>query len=111
MNRDICNRCVSTADRFFRDWCAANDIPLHGIRHVATWEDWDDGMGVYVFLETISQRDRLTPDAITEMQERYLAFLRESGYPFQNFPNVAFEFDSDENVQKNYAGSYFNRLR
>lgn len=45
------------------------------------------------------------------MKRVYLDCLRESGYPFDEFPNVAFEIDSDENVRKNYAGSYFYRLR
>lgn len=111
MNRDNYNRSVSAADEAFKDWCASKNIPLHRIQHVITWEDWDDGIGVYIFLETTSQRDKLKPDQIDEMRDRYLAFLRGFGYPFDKFPNVVFEFDSDENVRKNYAGSYFYRLR
>ena len=45
------------------------------------------------------------------MKEVYLKLLKENGYPFEHFPDVVFEIDSDENVRKNYGGSYFNRLR
>ena len=105
------NLSVSSADQAFKDWCASESIPLHGIQHVITLEDWDDGIGVYIFMETMSQREKLRPDKIDEMTNRYLAFLRDFEYPFDKFPNVVFEFDSDENVRKNYAGSYFYRLR
>lgn len=111
MSKNDYDRSVTLADQAFKDWCRSNDVPLHGIRHVITWEDWDDGIGVYIFMETMSQRDRLSLDEIDEMKSRYLEFLRDFGYPFDKFPNVVFEFDSDENVRKNYAGSYFYRLR
>ena len=111
MNKNDYDRLVALADQAFRDWCSSNDVPLLGIQYVITWEDWDDGIGVYVFMETMSQRDRLSPEEIDEMKRRYLSFLREFEYPFDKFPNVVFEFDSDENVRKNYAGSYFYRLR
>ena len=32
-------------------------------------------------------------------------------YLFKRFPRVGFVFDSEENVQKNYEGSHFYRLR
>ncbi|MFN5707620.1 MAG: hypothetical protein ACK49R_17255 [Planctomycetota bacterium] len=111
MNRDNYNRSVSSADQAFKGWCASKNIPLHGIQHVITWEDWDDGIGVYIFLETMKQREKLGSDEIDEMKNCYLSFLRDFGYPFDKFPNVVLEFDSDENVRKNYAGSYFYRLR
>ena len=111
MDHSKYNRSVSSADQAFKDWCASENIPLHGIQHVITWEDWDDGIGVYIFMETMWQREKLRPEKIDEMKNRYLAFLREFEYPFDKFPNVVFEFDSDENVRKNYAGSYFYRLR
>ncbi|MBI1325699.1 hypothetical protein GC170_21250 [bacterium] len=105
------DRSVALADQAFRDWCSSNGVPLHGIRHVISWEDWDDGIGVYIFMETMSQRDQLSLDVIEEMKSRYLTVLRDFGYPFDKFPNVVFEFDSDENVRKNYEGSYIYRLR
>ena len=111
MSNERYNRSVECADDAFAGWCEARSIPLHGIQHVITWEDWDDGIGVYIFLHTMAQVEALRPENIDEMKYRYLAFLREYDYPFDRFPNVAFEFDSDENVRKNYAGSYFYRLR
>jgi len=111
MSRDNYNRSVESANKAFTRWCATRNIPLHGIQHVITWEDWDDGIGVYIFLHTIDQIEGLRSDEIEEMKNRYLEYLRKFDYPFDKFPKVVFEFDSDENVRKNYAGSYFYRLR
>lgn len=84
---------------------------MHGIQHVTTWEEWDDGIGVYFFLHTIAQVEALETGQVEVMTTTYLNLLRKYEYPFDKFPNVAFEIDSDENVRKNYCGSYFYRLR
>lgn len=66
---------------------------------------------VYFFLLNNSDVKELKPGTTEEMKALYLKFLKESGYSFEDFPNVVFEIDSDENVRKKYGGSYFNRLR
>ena len=71
----------------------------------------DVDIRVYIFLETMAQRENLRPEEMVEMENCYLELLRNACYPFDKFPNIVFEFDSDENVRKNYAGSYFYRLR
>jgi len=111
MNKEQYSQSVRSADDAFREWCKGNSIPLHKIDHVITWEQWDAGIGVYFFLPKDSDVKGLKPDKAEEMKTVYLMFLKESGYPFVDFPNVVFEIDSDENVRKNYGGSYFNRLR
>lgn len=111
MSKERYNRSVSDADAAFSRWCGERGVPLHTIEHVVTWEAWDDGIGVYFFLRTISDADALSPDQREHMKNAYLGFLEDAGYPFGEFPNVVFEIDSDENVRKNYAGSYFHRLR
>lgn len=111
MSTQLFNESVKKADATFSEWCKEHAIPLHGIEHVITWQKWDDGIGVYFFLHKIEDLMKLRPEKSQEMKEAYLKFLSESGYPFEKFPNVVFEIDSDENVRKNYGGSYFNRLR
>ena len=111
MNKEQYNQSVQNADNAFTKWCKNNEIPLFKIDHVITWEKWDDGIGVYFFLPDVSDVKKLKPEKTEEMKTIYLGFLKEFGYPFENFPNVTFEIDSDENVRKNYGGSYFNRLR
>jgi hypothetical protein len=46
-----------------------------------------------------------------EVKNKFISLLREFQYPFQLIPLISFIFDSDENVQKNYQGSYFYRMR
>ena len=111
MNKPNYNQAVEKADRAFEKWCSKNRIPLHKIEHVITWEDWDDGIGVYFFLQNISDVEELQEGQAEKMKNIYIEQLRNNNYPFEKFPNVVFEIDSDENVRKNYEGNYFYRLR
>lgn len=111
MSNKLYNLSVQNADAAFKQWCKEQEIPLHGIEHVITWEEWDDGIGVYFFLQNIQDVTSLRPEKSQQMKDIYLKFLLDSEYPFEKFPNVVFEVDSDENVRKKYGGSYFNRLR
>ena len=111
MSKQDYNNSVERADKAFARWCQDNDIPLHGIKHVITWEEWDNGIGVYIFLHTLAEVESLSTGRIDEMKSTYRSYLREHKYPYDKFPNVTFEIDSDENVRKNYCGSYFFRLR
>jgi hypothetical protein len=103
---------ITAAKEWVLAWAHQTGIPIHTIEYVATFQDWDDGIGVWVFYET--ERDlaeRTENDGNERVKERLLAALSEVGYPFARFPNVVFEFDSHENVLRNYEGSYFYRLR
>jgi hypothetical protein len=111
MTKERYNQSVRDADKAFVSWCEENAIPLYKIEHVITWEDWDDGIGVYFFLPNMTDVENLRPKQSDEMKHMYLKLLNDSGYPFVKFPNVSIEIDSDENVRKNYSGSYFYRLR
>ncbi len=87
-------------------------ISIHEVDIVASFESWDDGMGVWVFFPTDEDLKRHSGDGTTEAIERdFRNLLKELKYPFRRFPRLGFVFDSDENVQKNYEGSYFYRLR
>jgi hypothetical protein len=45
------------------------------------------------------------------VQQEFLSILGAGGYPAAWLPDVAFDIDSHENVERNYDGSYFYRLR
>jgi hypothetical protein len=105
------NLSVQNADAGFTKWCSEKDIPLFKLHHVITWEDWDNGIGVYIFLDKQSDVRKLKNNQIEEIKSKYMDLLKEHDYPFDKFPNVIFEIDSDENVRKNYSGNYFFRLR
>lgn len=90
----------------------ARNLTIHSVEYVAAFEDWNKGIGVFVFFHTDSDLRAHTESGTTQvLKEKFLAILAELEYPFEKFPNVHFDFDSDENVRKNYGGSYFLRLR
>jgi len=82
------------------------------VEYVATFEKWDDGMGVWIFFPTDADLKEYTESGVTQgIEADFRDILKQLKYPFRKFPRVGFVFDSDENVQKNYKGSYFYRLR
>ena len=90
----------------------ARDIVVHSVEYVATFEDWDSRLGVFIFFPKDSDlRAHAKSGATTILEKEFKAILLKLEYPFDKFPDVYFEFDSDENVQKNYEGNYFFRLR
>jgi len=73
---------------------------------------WDCGIGVWFFLKTDADVECCFADGSeTIMKNTFLQILGKNDYPFVEFPNVHFQFDSHENVERNYQGSYFYRLR
>ena len=93
-------------------WAKTRAVPLIHIEHVATFEDWDHGIGVWCFFETDSQRQRCEIEGITaELSEFYRQKLHEYHYDFAAFPEIQFHMDSKQNVDANFQGSYFYRLR
>ena len=105
------NKSVKVTDSEFINWCETKGILIFRIEHVITWEDWDDGIGVYIFTETNKELNDLTKKDKDYLKSEYLNGLKRNNYPFDKFPNVSFVFDSDQNVKENYEGSYFYRLR
>ncbi|MBW8384246.1 MAG: hypothetical protein K0M69_17215 [Youngiibacter sp.] len=93
-------------------WSKMEGISIFRIEYVATFERCDNGIGVYVFFKTDKEKEESEiTDFNRKVRQYYLDFLLELKYPFDRFPNVVFFFDSDENVSRNYTGSYFFRLR
>lgn len=109
--KETWNKSLERTDEEFKRWCRERKIPLHVIHHVVTWEYWDNGISVFLFLERDSDLEILSHKDKEDMKDAYLKFLENHGYPFLQFPKVVFEIDSDENVRKNFEGSYFFRLR
>lgn len=94
------------------EWANEEGNPIFRIEYVATFESWDNGIEVYVFYRNEEHREKLENGGFNnKIKEHYLLLLEEYKYPFDKFSNVKFFFDSDENIKKNYEGSYFFRLR
>ncbi|MEO9503259.1 hypothetical protein [Nonlabens ulvanivorans] len=105
------NKSVKKTDQEFIADCKKNGVLIFKIQHVITWEQWDDGIGVYIFTKTNKELNGLSKTDIKNLKTEYLSGLKRNNYPFDKFPNIVFEFDSHQNVQENYEGSYFYRLR
>jgi len=104
------NKSITITDSAFIKWCSTFDIIIFKIHHVITWEEWDNGIGVYIFVKTNSELKKIE-NRKSQIESQYKRFLEANNYPFNKFPNVNFEFDSDENVINHYEGNYFYRLR
>ncbi|EAS19578.1 hypothetical protein BBFL7_00124 [Flavobacteria bacterium BBFL7] len=109
--KDNYNKSIKKTDQEFINSCKKNGVLIFRIEHVITWEEWDDGMGVYLFTKTNDELKELNKKDIENLKTEYLSGLKRNDYPFDKFPNVVFDFDSDQNVQENFEGSYFYRLR
>jgi len=110
-----CNECWDIIDKAkvsILEWAKDQGSPIFRIEYVATFEDWDNGIEVIVFFDKDAEKYRVENTCfIIKIREHYLHLLEELKYPFDKFPRITFLFDSDENVKKNYEGSYFYRLR
>jgi hypothetical protein len=94
------------------EWARARGLLLLHIEHVATFEDWDHGIEVWFFFETDSEHQKCEADGTTrQLSDFYRQKLTEDGYDFAAFPEVQFHADSKQNVDANFQGSYFYRLR
>jgi hypothetical protein len=102
---------IKSADGRFLSWANSNGIVVSRIEHVAVFEEWSRGAGIYIFFPTDEDLERhRSIGKLANMETLYRQYLSDAEYPSERFP-VLFDFDSHENVVKNYQGSYFYRLR
>ena len=94
--KDDYNKSVKKTDNEFIVGCQSKGITIFRIAHVITWEDWDDGIGVYIFTKTNKELKELSESDMENLKVEYLSGLKRNNYPFDKFPNVVFEFDSDQ---------------
>ena len=71
-----------------------------------------DAFGAYVFYEMDSQISEANETGLAkEIELLVFGELERVGRGSKNVIKVNFEFDSHENVVRNYEGDYYNRLR
>ena len=103
---------IEKADHKINQWANGRKIPLDNIEVVVPFVDDDFDLHVVFFFQTNDNLDAYRKDGTTvKIQERYMAILRESSYPDEWLTLVTFEYDSKENVDSNFEGSYFYRMR
>lgn len=102
---------LKSAKQAFEAWVSSCNISLACIHHIATFEDWSKDTCILIFFPTDADlAQHKATGRIQDIEKAYRQFLIDAKYPTKRFP-VSFEFDSHENVVKNFEGSYFFRLR
>lgn len=70
------------------------------------------GFGSFVFFETEKQATAALRDGLgSKLKEKIVEELEKAGRGTKDSLLVSVEIDSDENVQKNFEGDYYSRLR
>ena len=103
---------LDEADAILRDWFLFRGIGVHTVHYVRGFEERSRFLEAYVFFS--SDRDLARHEAsgvVREIEQEFKGILRALGYSFEHIPGFKIEFDSHENVQLQYRGSYFRRLR
>jgi hypothetical protein len=101
------DRNLEEIDRVFRERFM-NSSPLDFVSILAS----SKGFGVAIFFKKDADIAECEDNGISkQMRDFIYKELEERGRGKRDEIEVAFEFDSFENVQKNFEGSYFLRLR
>jgi hypothetical protein len=79
---------------------------------VVAFVETNFGVSVWLFYDSDDDVARLDHDGRSiEVQDELLSLLSADGYPAEWLSKVVFAVDSRANVERNYQGSYFHRLR
>jgi hypothetical protein len=93
-------------------WAKSVNIKIHNIYTVIPFVITDKSLSVWLFFETDYLVNQYYQDGtVDKVKDHYLLSLQKMSYPFAYLQSVTFEVDSHENVEKNFEGSYFYRLR
>jgi hypothetical protein len=93
-------------------WATAHDIPLVRVEFVVPFVHTDFSLSVWLFYDTDINLTRTAAEGTTaNVQQEFLSILFAAGYPADWLSRTSFFADSHENVERNYEGSYFYRLR
>lgn len=90
-----------------------NEFGSRGIRQVFTlYSRATNSFGVFVFFQSSTEvASAHESGLVSEIEGAALQALEEVGRGTKSSIDVRFEFDSDENVQMDFAGDYSRRLR
>ena len=103
---------VDRLKKLILDWTMQNEIRLHWVDYVVPFVLTDKSLTVWLFYDTDKTKSDYEINGTNEIvKNQYLHFLTKLGYTIDYLKEVTFYIDSEENVKKNYEGSYFYRLR
>ena len=92
-------------------WAKEEGIKLYHMEFVPSHYESNGGHTIF-FYETDADLNLYNKSGVTsQVISQYFSFLRIHGYSEDDIKRNSVNFDSDENVKKNYRGSYFLRMR
>lgn len=87
-------------------------LPLHRVEFVVPFGNEDFDLEVWLFYEKNRDVRRLKrAGTLDALQRHFITILRDLDYPQEWLASVRFQTDSHQNVERNYEGSYFKRMR
>ena len=93
------------------DWAMISGIEVHCIHWIPAFT-WPGGTSVWIFSKSNTSLISWKAEGWEEkLKEQLVASLLKHGFHQELAEKVDFTFDSDQNVQENFEGSYFYRLR
>ena len=103
---------IEKAEQLTFEWTKVNNIKLFKIEFIVPFVLTDITLQVWLFFDTDKTMSEYETNGTTQLvKQKYLDSLIQLDYPKNYLSEVNFIIDTDENVQKNYNGSYFKRLR
>ena len=103
---------IEKAEQLTFEWTKANNIKLFKIEFIVPFVLTDISLQVWLFFDSDKTMNEYETNGTTQLvKQKYLDSLIQLDYPKNYLSEVSFIIDTDENVQKNYGGSYFGRLR
>ena len=103
---------IEKVEPLVAQWSEDQDIKLDRIEVIVPFVESEFDLQVVFFLPTDSLLETYRQDrTIHNLEKKYLSCLKEHDYPQEWLERVTFEFDSKENVDRNYEGNYFYRMR
>jgi hypothetical protein len=93
-------------------WAVENEIQLVKVEYVVPFVLEDKDLEVWLFLDTdIRFMNYKNNGTSKKIETEFLRILKSLDYESQYLDAVNFHFDTKENIDKDYKGSYYNRLR
>ena len=89
-------------------WSKKNNCKIYNIEYVPIF---GEELDILIFYKTDLELEMFKTKKITDLTKKeFITILEEIGYTTEFNNNIRINFDSDENVQKNYQGNYGLRL-
>ena len=91
-----------------KHWAKKNNCKIYKIECIPIF---GEELDMLIFYKTNLELEMFKTKKITDLTKKeFITILEEIGYTTEFNNNIRINFDSDENVQKNYQGNYGLRL-